>query len=347
MSAKYDRVSSLSRDVHFSIDEDDSPHFGIDDEDEHPADPSFPSAPPSIATANDVHSLPSKIMLHACILVTGLLLGSVTTSLIILHPPASTSPPTYPSLTYLNSSLPLPLLSSLTTTLPPLLRGFDAQSNQAYCGLASTATLLNSLLDTVTPPHDPVYELYAYATQYGLRFDACVNDVIPYSDSAPSDQMYDAVMLPPYGTTLRQIESVVRCAVGGEGVVTAHEITPEVTVDAFRAVVVDAIDSGGRVLVNFHRSGLKQKGGGHWSPVAGYDAASDMFLVLDVAKYKYPSYFVSAAMLWEAVGTVDECGVWGWPEKQEGVDPNSAGWMEALGCEASYRGVVTVKLGLS
>jgi len=41
------------------------------------------------------------------------------------------------------------------------------------------------------------------------------------------------------------------------------------------------------------------------SPIAGYHAASDMVLLLDVARFKYPPYWVSIEALWAALLPVD------------------------------------------
>jgi hypothetical protein len=60
-----------------------------------------------------------------------------------------------------------------------------------------------------------------------------------------------------------------------------------------------------RVIVNFSRIPLGQQGDGHFSPLAAYDAESDSFLVLDVARYKYPPAWVSFNELETAMLRVD------------------------------------------
>jgi hypothetical protein len=76
--------------------------------------------------------------------------------------------------------------------------------------------------------------------------------------------------------------------------------------DEFRQLAVAALKSTDRyVVVNFSRELLAQEGGGHFSPLAAYDAKSDHFLVLDTARYKYPPVWVKAQDLWDAMNTVD------------------------------------------
>lgn len=51
---------------------------------------------------------------------------------------------------------------------------------------------------------------------------------------------------------------------------------------------------------------LLQTGTGHFSPIGGYHAGSDMALILDVARFKYPPHWVPLTLLWEAMDNVDE-----------------------------------------
>ncbi|KNE57502.1 hypothetical protein AMAG_03209 [Allomyces macrogynus ATCC 38327] len=55
------------------------------------------------------------------------------------------------------------------------------------------------------------------------------------------------------------------------------------------------------LCVSFSRSVLSQTGDGHFSPVAGYCRETNMVLILDVARFKYPPYWVSVDLLWDAL----------------------------------------------
>lgn len=80
----------------------------------------------------------------------------------------------------------------------------------------------------------------------------------------------------------------------------------DTTVDGFRVLAAENLArKGDYVLVNYHRAELGQEGGGHISPLAAYDDASDRFLVMDVASYKYPPVWVEADKLFAAMNTVD------------------------------------------
>jgi Phytochelatin synthase len=57
------------------------------------------------------------------------------------------------------------------------------------------------------------------------------------------------------------------------------------------------------VIVNYLRKALGQQTGGHISPLAAYDAKEDRFLILDVARYKYPPVWVKVSDLFDAMNT--------------------------------------------
>lgn len=59
------------------------------------------------------------------------------------------------------------------------------------------------------------------------------------------------------------------------------------------------------LVVSFSRAVLQQTGDGHFSTVAAYDAQTDSCLVLDVARFKYPPYWVRVEELYDAMRPLD------------------------------------------
>lgn len=55
------------------------------------------------------------------------------------------------------------------------------------------------------------------------------------------------------------------------------------------------------LVVSFLRTALSQTGTGHFSPVAAYHAPSDSALVLDIARFKLPPYWVPIRHLYDAM----------------------------------------------
>jgi glutathione gamma-glutamylcysteinyltransferase len=59
------------------------------------------------------------------------------------------------------------------------------------------------------------------------------------------------------------------------------------------------------LTINFHRKSLGQTGIGHFSPIAAYNSKRDMALILDVAKFKYDSYWCSVEQIYDALKPLD------------------------------------------
>lgn len=62
---------------------------------------------------------------------------------------------------------------------------------------------------------------------------------------------------------------------------------------------------GTHVVVSFNRTALKQTGEGHFSPLGGYSRRHAAVLVMDVARFKYPPYWVPLSALWESMQPLD------------------------------------------
>jgi hypothetical protein len=80
----------------------------------------------------------------------------------------------------------------------------------------------------------------------------------------------------------------------------------QLSLEQFRGLLrANLSQPGDRLLANYNRPSLGQAGGGHIAPLAAFHAASDRVLILDVARYRYPSVWVPVADLWAAIRTID------------------------------------------
>ena len=78
------------------------------------------------------------------------------------------------------------------------------------------------------------------------------------------------------------------------------------SVDEFRKLASAYLREPGHfVIVNYLRKALGEQTGGHISPLAAYDAKADRFLILDVARYKYPPVWVKTTDIFDAMNTPD------------------------------------------
>jgi len=169
----------------------------------------------------------------------------------------------------------------------PIADNFVTQKTQAYCGVASLAMVLNAAGEPA--PSTPEYQPYHTFTQDNLLDER-------------SDAVLPRPVLARQGMTLDQLGRLL----------ALHSVTVEVHhaadggLDAFRAAARDYLAAKDHfVLVNYLRKAIGQESGGHISPLAAYDAKADRFLILDVARYKYPPVWVKASDLFAAMNTPD------------------------------------------
>ncbi len=169
-----------------------------------------------------------------------------------------------------------------------LIHFYESQNDQTYCGVASATIILNSL-DIESPPAPAIY---------------------PFRKFDQSNFFTEAVLAikPPKlvhlsGLTLDELAGMIRAY----GVtVDVHHAAAPMDLDGFRAIASAALaDPKARVEINYHRKVLGQDGAGHHSPLAAYDAVSDRFLILDVARYKLPPVWAPAADVWASMATED------------------------------------------
>lgn len=223
-----------------------------------------------------------------------------------------------------------------------LQEGWDAQWNQAFCAVAASAALLNSLVGLTDLPMDPSYDPYPYATQDNM-FNECTNANVIHRN-----ETFDGIFVEPYGLGMDQTKEMISCHLSSDSwSVEAYHVDPTlISIEEMRRDLLTALMSPvSRVMINFDRSSVHQHGDGHWSPIGSYSYANDAFLVMDVAKYKYPPAWIPATMLYQSLSTLDSCGSWNFPHAQDALSgkKHHSNVKNILGCKATYRGYIIVK----
>ena len=168
---------------------------------------------------------------------------------------------------------------------------FVAQKSQSLCGTASAVMVLNSL--PIPAPEVPEWAPYRSFTQDNF-----------FNDEAR------ALGVARGGLTLEQLRQLIETHPAQARVTYASDISLE---EFRQTMIADMADPTGFVIVNFLRSALDEdpKGpieaslAGHYSPLAAYHEGPDRFLMLDVARYKYPPAWIEAPELYRAMRATD------------------------------------------
>jgi hypothetical protein len=176
--------------------------------------------------------------------------------------------------------------SKAQTDYLPLLSHFVTQDNQAFCGVASMAMVLNALGIPRAP--SPQWQMNYFTQDNLLTPDT--ETIIPRTTIAKQ------------GLTLAQLAEILQRYPVNVDIHYGSEISLS---DFRRKLNQNLSQPGNYILVNYLRATIGQQRGGHISPIGAYNAATDHVLILDVSRYKYPPVWVKTEALWRAIGTLD------------------------------------------
>ena len=180
----------------------------------------------------------------------------------------------------------------------PLSEQFVTQSDPSFCSLSTLAMVLNAL------NHDPkkIWKgVWRWVTEETLQCDSmriCGHSLAKVKTD---------------GMNFREFESVARCH--GARILSfpvdehLHHTACDRTVAAFRNHVDKSCSNSNAdafVVSNFSRKVLGQTGDGHFSPIGGYHPHRDLVLIMDVARFKYPPFWVPLELMWEAMLAKDK-----------------------------------------
>lgn len=164
---------------------------------------------------------------------------------------------------------------------------FETQETPANCGPASAVMVLNALaVPAPASQAHPPFRCFEQGNFFSPQVEQVLSRERLQRQGATLDEL--GAMLGRWGLKVQ----VVEARPGG--------------LEAFRQQAREAArENRQAVVVNFLRRPLQQQGGGHFCPLGAYHAPSDRFLVMDVARYKYPPFWVEAPKLFAAMQTPD------------------------------------------
>ncbi len=170
----------------------------------------------------------------------------------------------------------------------PLVNSFVTQQNQAFCGVASTVMILNAM--ELPAPAVPAFDPYRTFTQDNVL-------------TPETEKIIPLELIKKQGITVDQLAGLI----GTFPVTVKLTHAADSTIEIFRAEARKALATPGQfVIINYLRKAIGQEKGGHISPLAAFDVETDRFLILDVARYKYPPVWVKTTDLFGAMNTTDK-----------------------------------------
>eukprot|EP00741_Cyanophora_paradoxa_P010677 tig00020538_g10319.t1 len=163
----------------------------------------------------------------------------------------------------------------------PLAENFNTQAEPAYCALGTLVMVLNAL--NIDPQRVWKGSWRWWSEE---MFDCCKPLTRVQKD----------------GINFSEFACLARC----NGVHARETPASKGTLHEFREHIKFATSREDvHLVVSFSRKSLGQTGDGHFSPIGAYHAGSDMVLIMDVARFKYPPYWCSVEQMWEAMQPLD------------------------------------------
>ena len=173
---------------------------------------------------------------------------------------------------------------------------YNTQSQLTYCGLSTLSIILNSL---------QIYPRRRWKTITGWYTNKLLDKCV-YKDG-----------LKEPGTTLEEFVYLAEC----NGAV-ATVVRPNNSIAQLEKFVqsLERVCTGGEqpsdennngeipkelMAISYSREAVGQFGGGHYSPVAALDRETNSVLMLDTARYKYPSHWIPVELVFQAMLPID------------------------------------------
>ncbi len=219
---------------------------------------------------------------------------------------------TAPKTTYHKRPLPAPLVSLSSPEGKQIFREamnegnmesffalseqFITQSDPAFCSLSSLAMVLNAL------NYDPkrVWKgSWRWVSEEMLQCEA------------PAVCCHSLAKIKSNGMDFAEFVSLAACHNVQIQSWRAESSNPDKTSNLFEfRKAIQKISSSDKaesfMIVNFSRKFLGQTGDGHYSPIGGYHQQRDLVLIMDVARFKYPPYWVSLSSMWNSMRVKDD-----------------------------------------
>ena len=171
---------------------------------------------------------------------------------------------------------------------------FVTQSEPSFCALSSLAMVLNALS---FDPKKTWKGSWRWVSEETLQCDSvqvCGHSLEKVKHS---------------GMNFAEFESLAKCHGVPMKSYRVEEKRSEGSLELFRKQIIDSSTSDAAnnfIIVNFSRKRLGQTGDGHFSPIGGYHPSKNLVLIMDVARFKYPPFWVNVDDLYLSMTVRDQ-----------------------------------------
>jgi len=177
------------------------------------------------------------------------------------------------------------LASGMCESYFSLAEHFQTQSHYAYCGISSLCMALNTML--IDPGR-------VYSGPWR------------WFDDSMLDCCRELAVVQKKGIAMSELACLAKC----NGALCELVYASEISFDKFKSDVHLACSESNKqarpvMVVSYSRREVNQTGSGHFSPIGAYAPQSEMVLIMDVARFKYPPHWVPLHALWTAMLTTD------------------------------------------
>ncbi|MGQ4005950.1 phytochelatin synthase family protein [Francisellaceae bacterium CB300] len=171
---------------------------------------------------------------------------------------------------------------------------FTTEYGTSFCGPASVVVVLNAL--QIEPALAPNHANFTMFNQNNIFYNKelikeGINPVRIYARGLPIDETADII---------RKQDTIGAKATAK--VMHANEFSDE---QDFKKTLTKAMTEGKYIIINYNRADMGAVGGGHFSPLAAYNPGADSWLLMDVARYKYPPAWIKTSDLYKAIQAND------------------------------------------
>ena len=189
-----------------------------------------------------------------------------------------------------------------------LAHNYQPQKTPVYCGIASSAIILNALyledgeiLNSKNKLIKPKkhggdivdFKFYTQKDVFNKKTDLIKEKaVIEFKKVDPKTGKYSP------GLTLMELSNLLKSHNLNVSFFYAKN-DPKKGIKSFKKHLKSTLNKKDKyILANFYSKTIGRKGGGHISPIVAYNEDSNEILILDVASHKHPWYWVKLDMFY-------------------------------------------------